>query len=74
MRTVSPSRTITRGVGNGRGCMSAPGCRDGGPAASGELNGPEGIAVDAAMNIYFADSGDQEVREVSGTVRSPPAD
>ena len=62
VRRVSPSGTVTRVVGNGSRCMSAPGCRDGGPAASGELNGPEGIAVDAAMNVYIADSGDQEVR------------
>ena len=74
VRRVIPSGTITRVVGNGRRCMSAPGCRDGVPAASGEPNGPESIAVDAAMNLYIADSGDQGVREVSGTVRSPPAD
>jgi hypothetical protein len=35
------------------------------PATSATLNSPEGIAVDAAGNLYIADSGNNTVREVS---------
>lgn len=40
---------------------------DGGPAASARLNQPNGIAVDAAGNLYIADYF-QRIREVSGGV------
>ena len=39
---------------------------DGGPAASAQLNGPAGVAVDSAGNVYIADSNDNAIREVSG--------
>ena len=38
---------------------------DNGPAASARLNHPEGVAVDAAGNLYIADTGNQRVRKVS---------
>jgi PKD repeat protein/sugar lactone lactonase YvrE len=37
---------------------------DGGPATSGKLNAPEGIALDAAGNLYIADSNTKLVRKV----------
>ncbi|HOI96658.1 MAG TPA: tandem-95 repeat protein [Syntrophobacter fumaroxidans] len=37
---------------------------DGGAADSAALNRPRGIAVDAAGNIYFADSGNHRIRKV----------
>jgi sugar lactone lactonase YvrE len=40
---------------------------DGGPAKSGFLNGPSGLAFDSAGNLYLADSGDNRVRKVSAT-------
>jgi hypothetical protein len=60
-------------------------CRDGGPATSAQLDGPGAVAVDAAGNLYIADSGDDEIRNVDsngvitriagiGTVRSSPPD
>jgi uncharacterized protein (TIGR03437 family) len=42
---------------------------DGGPAASAWLNSPTGVAVDAAGNIYIADSGHNRIRKVmNGTI------
>jgi uncharacterized protein (TIGR03437 family) len=41
---------------------------DNGPAAKAELNAPEGVAVDAAGNVYIADSGNNVIREVSNGV------
>jgi uncharacterized protein (TIGR03437 family) len=41
---------------------------DNGPAASAELDGPIGVAVDSAGNLYIADSGNDRIRKVSGGV------
>ncbi len=38
---------------------------DGGPAALAALDSPQGIAVDAAGNVYIADAGNQRIRMVS---------
>jgi uncharacterized protein (TIGR03437 family) len=38
---------------------------NGGPALNAGLNGPVGLAVDAAGNLYIADSGNNVVRKVS---------
>src|SRR3984885_1695619 len=38
---------------------------DGGPATSANLSNPEGVVVDSAGNIYFADKGNYAVREVN---------
>lgn len=38
---------------------------DGGPATSAELDFPTGVAVDAAGNVYIADSANNVIREVS---------
>jgi hypothetical protein len=65
VREVLPDGTITRVAGTGTQCTSPPRCGDGGPATSAELDEPVAIAVDAAMNVYVADSGDREVRKVS---------
>ncbi len=40
---------------------------DSGPATAAKLNGPSGIDIDAAGNIYFADSYNHVVRRVSTT-------
>ena len=52
---------ITTIAGNGTAGYSG----DGGPAISAELNGPLGIAVDAAGNIYIADYYNNRIRKVS---------
>ena len=40
---------------------------DGGPATSAELQGPDDILVDAAENIFIADSYNNVIREVDGS-------
>jgi hypothetical protein len=42
---------------------------DGGPAASALLRNPHGVAVDAAGNLYIADTYNQRVRRVAAAVR-----
>ncbi len=37
---------------------------DGGPATDAELSSPDGIAVDAAGNVFFTQYGDDVVREI----------
>ncbi len=39
---------------------------DGGPATKAKLNNPKGVAVDAAGNIYIADSFNNRIRMVHG--------
>jgi uncharacterized protein (TIGR03437 family) len=53
---------ITTVAGNGtRGYRG-----DNGPATSAQLNNPYGLAVDAAGNLYIADSSNNRIRKVSG--------
>lgn len=40
---------------------------DGSAATSAELNQPAGVAVDAAENIYIADTSNQRIREVTAS-------
>ncbi len=57
VRKVS-SGIITTVAGGGNGA-------DGGPATSAQLGKPQGVAVDAAGNLYIADSSDDRIRKVS---------
>lgn len=72
VRKVNTSNTITTVAGNG---MCAYG-GDGGPATSASLNFPQGIALDAAGNLYIADSENHRVRKVStsGTITTVAGD
>jgi streptogramin lyase len=62
--------TITRFAGDGSRCASRPNCGDGPDAKSAQLTVPEGVARDAAGNLYIADTGDNEIRKVApdGTI------
>ena len=53
---------ITTVAGNGTSGFSG----DGGAATSAELNNPISVALDAANNLYIADSGNNRIRKVSG--------
>ncbi len=65
IRKVDVHSTITTAAGSGREYSG-----DGGPATGAQLYGPEGAAVDAAGDIYIADTVDNVVRRVAtdGTI------
>ena len=64
IREVNTLGVITTVAGNGTAGYSG----DNGPATAAELNFPTGIAIDSAGDIYFADSNNNVIREVSGGV------
>lgn len=68
IRKVASDGTISTVAGNGTAGYSG----DGGPAASAELNAPEGVAVDTAGNLYIADTYNGCIRKVdtSGIITS----
>jgi uncharacterized protein (TIGR03437 family) len=66
-------RKITGGVittvaGNGTYDVSSNSLGDNGPATSAGLYFPSGVAVDAAGNVYIADTGSNHIRKVSNGV------
>jgi sugar lactone lactonase YvrE len=66
VRKISTDGTITTVAGNGKYGFSG----DGGQATTAELSGSSygqglGVAVDAAGNVYIADTGNSRVRRVS---------
>lgn len=61
VRKITPDGKISTVAGTG-----AAGFRgDGGPAASAQLNGMHGVAVDGADDLYIADAGNHRVRKVT---------
>ncbi len=66
VRKVSTGGIITTVAGNGAQGYSG----DTGPATGAMLNGPEGVAVDGAGNLYITDTLNAVVREVTpgGTI------
>ena len=65
VRKVSASGAIATVAGNGSAGYSG----DGGPAAKAQLTGPQGVAVDAAGNLYIADTENNAIREVTADGR-----
>ncbi len=63
VREVTPAGVITTVAGTGTGGFSG----DGGPATSAQLHGPTGVTVDAAGNLFIADSANHRVRKVTPT-------
>jgi len=63
VRKVDSTGRITTFAGTGTAGYSG----DNGPATSARLNNPHGVAVDAAGNVYIADSPNQRIRKVSPT-------
>jgi uncharacterized protein (TIGR03437 family) len=62
IRKVSSSGTITTVAGNGVTGYTG----DGGPATNASIGFADGLAVDAAGNLFFADTPNNVVRRVSG--------
>jgi sugar lactone lactonase YvrE len=68
VRKVDANGIITTFAGNGNEGFSG----DGGPATQAELGWPSGVAVDAAGNVYIADSLIPRIRRVDthGTIKT----
>src|ERR1019366_2479968 len=63
VRKVATNGNISTFAGNGVSGFSG----DNGQATSAQFNGPQGVAVDPAGNVYIADSGNNRVRQVAPT-------
>jgi uncharacterized protein (TIGR03437 family) len=66
VRKVTPNGVIATLAGNGSPGYSG----DGGPASQARLNQPRGVAVDAAGNVFVADTGNSQIRRIDtlGTI------
>jgi uncharacterized protein (TIGR03437 family) len=62
VRKLAPDGTLQTVAG---GAAPPGNLGDGGPAIAAFLQNPEGIALDAAGNLYIADTGQHRVRRVS---------
>ena len=63
VRRVAPNGVITTYAGTGEADFGG----DGGPATQATLATPYGLALDAAGNLYIADSGNARVRKVTAS-------
>ncbi|MGD0094163.1 MAG: PKD domain-containing protein, partial [Planctomycetota bacterium] len=63
IRKVDTNGVITTVAGNGTSGFSG----DGGPATSATLNGPGGLAVDSAGNLYIGEFYNERIRKVDPT-------
>lgn len=62
IREIDINGVVNTVAGNGSQGFSG----DSGPATQAQLDTPTGLAVDAAGNLYIADSNNNRIREVSG--------
>jgi uncharacterized protein (TIGR03437 family) len=61
IRKMTPQGVISTFAGTGIAGLTG----DGGQAATARLNLPRGVAVDAAANVYIADTGSHRIRKVT---------
>ena len=66
IRKITAKGIISTVAGNGSPTPTFGG--DNGPATSAQLNNPQGIAVDAAGNLYIAELGADRIRKVSNGI------
>ena len=68
VRRISPDGSISTYAGNGTAGYSG----DGGPATVAQLQTPDGLALDAAGNLYIADRNNHAIRVVfpNGSIRT----
>jgi sugar lactone lactonase YvrE len=66
VRMVTPAGIISTVAGSGVPGFSGGFSGDGAAATAATLARPSGISVDAAGNIYIADTDNQRIRQVSG--------
>ncbi|HJT88176.1 MAG TPA: NHL repeat-containing protein, partial [Bryobacteraceae bacterium] len=66
VRMIAPDGTVTTVAGTG----NADTAGDGGPAANADINGPFGLALDSAGNLYIAEFSGNRIRKVGtdGTI------
>ena len=64
LRLDATTGVLTLVAGNGTPGFSG----DDGPPTTAQLNGPQGVAVDSAGNLYIADTNNQSIRKVSNGV------
>ncbi len=69
IRQVTPDGLIHTVAGQDAAGFSG----DGGPAASAQINGPGGLLLDGAGDLYFADTGNNRVRRLVPQAAPPPA-
>ena len=63
IRKIDASGIISTIAGNGTAGFSG----DGGAATSAEINSPQGLCVDNAGNVYFADATNYRVRKIDAS-------
>lgn len=66
VRKVAPDGTVTTVAGGGGTAT----CSFSGSATAVQLSGPKDVAVDAAGNVYIADTGNRCIRKVAGSTIS----
>ena len=64
VREITPAGIISRVAGTGTASFSG----DGVPATAATLNAPSGLALDAAGNLYIADTGNNRIRVVANGI------
>jgi trimeric autotransporter adhesin len=65
IRKVTTNGLITTIAGSGSAVYNP--AEDGGPATSGHLFYPQGLALDGANNLYVADTGNERIRKITPT-------
>ncbi len=66
-KITASTGVITTVAGSGPIVSGSSFSGDGGPATSARLLGPQGVAVDAAGNLYISDTNNYVVREVTAS-------